>query len=167
MKKIALFISVLSIFLAAPKAFAMTISVDGPTSTRSTIGTDNDAGVLYAQSFLVGQTSVISNVSLNLKRSGNPNEVVVILTNDVNGAPSTGDIITHSVIAPSQVTTVDYSWVTADFTAGILELLPGHYWIVVYAATTGDMNDNYDTFSTISNEYADGAFLVNNAPFVP
>jgi hypothetical protein len=162
MKKIVSILFVALVSLVAPKALALNVS----SYSRSSFGTDNDAGMVYAQSFLVGQTGTLTEVALNLVKIGNPKNISVRIMDDSNGFPGTTTVVSSTII-PGNVSSTSSDWVGVTFPTNPILSANTHYWIVVQCATTGDTNDGYDTYLTPTNVYPDGVLLTNKVPFNP
>ena len=117
-------------------------------SNEMTFG-DTYATQDFAQSFTVSGDFSLSDLSVFMKKVGNPSSLSVKITTDNGGAPS-GTIVATGGISSSNVTN-EYYWRTASFAANPVLSSGTTYWIVL----DGNPNaSNYYIVATNVNSFS-------------
>ncbi len=102
-----------------------------------------------AQSFIITNSDVATQVSIYIKKVGMPSDATIRITADSDGKPATKSLITGTLLASS--VTNSYGWVNIVFSPSFTPSTNTTYWLVI------DANVN------ASNYYIWGA---NNAQYV-
>ncbi|MBU6370676.1 MAG: hypothetical protein KGH93_01140 [Patescibacteria group bacterium] len=131
-------------------------SNDSPSSPPDSITFGNAASTQdAAQSFQVSTTSSVTQVSVNLKKTGNPANLTLKIVKDKSGSPSTSgsDVIASGALSSSLVTT-SYGWIDVALSPNPA-LVPGtSYWIVLDG--TNNASNYYVIGANLDTSYASG-----------
>ncbi len=101
-----------------------------------------------AQKFTSSVTTVLTKVSVYIKKSGSPSNITVRVVTDNAGSPSTTQVGGSGTIASSSVTT-NYGWVDATFSTNPNLTSGTSYWLLLDTAST---TSNYYSWATDSND---------------
>jgi hypothetical protein len=119
-----------------------------PLPVSSSI-TFNGTGAVrdFAQSFQPSTTSVISKISIYIKKTNNPSSFDVKLKSDDNGVP--GMELASAVLNSGDVTT-DFEWVDLVFSSNPVLVKDTTYWLVIVGDTKKGKTSS-DTYSIGAN----------------
>ncbi len=106
-----------------------------------------------AQSFIAATTTAISQISLNVKKTGMPANTTVKIVNNNAGVPGS-TVITSGVLNSSTVTT-SFNYVPVVMSTSIPLTTGATYWIVI--DNSSNNSSNYYSLSAYDNLYPSGA----------
>lgn len=122
-----------------------------PESPGQSIVFGNTSGAQdVAQSFAIPDSLSIIKVRLNIKKTGNPSNATVKITDNNSGSP--GNIVLASGTLSSSFVSTSYGWIEISLTSNPVLSAGTVYWIVVDG---GHSSSNYYTVAANSS-YASG-----------
>jgi hypothetical protein len=94
-----------------------------------------------AQSFVPATSTVINKVSIYLKKTGSPSDIIIRIHKDQNGSPGnrSSDVIASQTLSANSVTS-SYGWIDISFISPPQVIAGTRYWLVIDA---GEDNLNY------------------------
>lgn len=101
-----------------------------------------------AQKFTPSMTTVLTKVSVYIKKTGSPSNITARIVTDNSGSPSTTQVGGSGTIASSSVTT-NYGWIDVTFSTNPNLTSGTNYWLIL---DTSSSTSNYYSWATDSND---------------
>jgi hypothetical protein len=136
---------------------------DIPTSSpNSIIFSTSSATQDIAQSFQVSSTSALTQLSLYIKKVGNPTSITVKIVKNSSGSPSSiaGDVVASATIDPALITT-SFDWLDVSLSPNPNLVVGTTYWIVL-DTTTGSGSNYYVVGANLDNNYLLGTAKIGS-----
>ena len=124
--------------------------------------TDSVSTQDISQSFQVSSSSPLTQVSLYIKRVGNPSSMTMKIVKNSAGSPSSNpaDIVSSAVVNSSLVTT-NYDWVDVSLSPNPNLIIGTTYWIVL-DSSTGNVNNKYIIGANLDTNYSFGTSKIGS-----
>jgi len=146
-----------SVIVANSPSMFIDQSNELPSSPSNSVTFDDTSSTQdMAQSFKISSTSPITQVSVYLKKVGNPSDINVKIIKDSSGSPSknSGDVVASAVLSASLVS-VNYGWVDVSLSPNPSLALNTTYWLVLDGASDSTSN-KYLIGANLDSNYSNG-----------
>jgi hypothetical protein len=112
-----------------------------------------------SQSFVPNQLMEIKNISIKLKRTGDPNATIQIRGDNANSPNNT--VLANFSIDNSTVSNTEFSWINITFNSTVTLTKNTRYWL--FLSYNGSNEDHYDWEASDENISAQGEFYQNGS----
>lgn len=115
---------------------------------------DTSAHADVSQSFRPSATAPLTRLTLYLKKSGNPNDLSILIVSDNSGKPSKTVLATGTI--PASTVTTSFGWEDVTLTSNPTVTAGTNYWIIAVAPAISS-TDNFTWGLDTNGTYGNGA----------